>query len=663
MDKILKALHLRLDSTSKSLTKNAISQLIIKILFQYTSPIDLKTIGENLKSILKTTIDQQRIDDGLKKLLNNQEIKYVKKKYSLTRSNRKTLEKRYSESEERLKRIITKYFQPFNSEYEIVKEWFSDATVEFFKSYSKEWISDLCYNKSQKLKTKKETIFEHIERRTKNNINLEANDVNNLIDRFTECLTHKKDADIDAHLWEYGTSAFAANLLQSSIGADPISINAFRDSKCVLDTNVLMNIGLEASEYHHAIKKLDTIFDELKIRPGYLHITKEEYTNTVSLKNDEILRTASKFSYDVIKETDDHYIQSAIQRQCHLYEDFQSFCQQILSPPKTLDEKNTIEYFNNDKELKKIIENAQNNEQKKTELNTIFKNVTGNDKRENALVHDVGLIAGIEYYRKNEKAFILSQEISINKYSHTKPTIDNLPLAIRLETLINMLAIDNGGTEVNPTDFSNLFADMIRFNLQPDKDTFQVADLAKLLDTELQIEQLPANEVIKLANNLHQNRSVGMSDEEVSLALNRDFQDVKLKFVEDFDIAQNELAFEKTENEKFKQSLSKTETALRKRIETEEEKKYDDSVLWSRLIWFLIVPLSILFLTCVGIYYFQDTTSQSNFKNYSIGIGINIVLWIFTSLIVTKPKLIKRNLSKRNEIDGIVEKRFREEIK
>ena len=43
--------------------------------------------------------------------------------------------------------------------------------------------------------------------------------------------------------------------------------------------------------------------------------------------------------------------------------------------------------------------------------------------------------------------------------------------------------------------------------------------------------------------------------------------------------------------------------------------------------------------------------------------GINLVLWILTSLIVTKPKLIKRNLSKRNEIDGIVEKRFKEEIK
>jgi hypothetical protein len=662
LDKILKALHLRLDSTSKSLTKNAVSQLIIKILFQHSNPINISTIEDDLKSILKTSIEKTRIEESLQKLLDNQEIKYEKKKYSVTRSNRRTLDKRYAESEERLERIVAKYFQPYNSDKEAVIEWFSDTTIEFFKSYSNEWISDLCFNKSQKLRTKKENIFKHIERRTKNNKNLDSSDHNNLVQNFIDCLLHKKDSDLDAHLWEYGTSAFAANLLQSSIGADPISINAFRDSKCVLDTNVLMNIGLEASEYHHAIKKLDSIFSELNIEPGYFHITEQEYTNTVANKNDEILRTASKFSYNVIKETDDHFIQSAVQRQCHLYEDFETFCQQILLPPKKLDEKQEISYFNDDKELDKAIEIAQNDEKKKIELNNIYKNVTGNDKREKALIHDVGLIAGIEFYRKNEKAFILSQEVSINKYSHTKPVIENLPLAIRLETLINMLAIDNGGTEVNPTDFSNLFADMIRFNLQPDKDTFQVADLAKLLDTELQIEQLPADEVINLANKLHHNRSVGMSDEDVSLALNRDFQDVKLKFVEDYDIAQNDLAFEKSENQKYKRSLTKTERALRNRIESEELKKYENSVLWSRAIWFFIVPIAITILTCVGIYYFQDNSSQSNFKNYAIGIAINIVIWIITSLIVTKPKLIKRNLSKKNEINGIVEERFRKEI-
>lgn len=662
MDKILKALHLRLDSTSKSLTKNAISQLIIKILFQYESAINLSQIENELKSILNTSIEKSRIEKGIEKLLENKEIKYEKKKYSLTKSNRRTLENRYSESQERLNRIIDKYFSPFNSQKEIVIEWFSDATIEFFKSYSVEWISDLCYNNSQKIKTKKENIFEQIDKRTRHNKDLDKDDKTKLVENFIECLVHKKDSDLDALLWEYGTSAFAANLLQSSIGADPISINAFRDSKCVLDTNVLMNIGLEASEYHLAIKKLDLIFSQLNIEPGYFHITEQEYINTVSLKTDEILKTASKFSFDVIKETDDHFIQSAIQRQCHLYEDFEAFCKQILLPPNKLDSQQEIFLFNNDPELDKVILQAQNDEKKKEVLNKIFKDKVGRDKRENPLNHDVGLIAGIEYYRKTTKAFILSQESSINQYSHSKPIKDNLPLSLKLETLINMLAIDNGGTDVNPTDFSNLFAQMIRFNLQPDRDTFQIADLSKILEVELQIDQLPPDEVIKMANNLHQNRSKGLTDEEVNLELNRDFQNVRLKFVDDFDNAKEELTYSKRENEKHKKKLSKAETALKNRIKAEESKKYDNEVTLSRFIWFGIIPIAVTALTCLAIYFFVNNQAQSNFENYILGIVFNILFWSITSLVFTKPRLTKYNETRKIRIDVLVEERYTREI-
>lgn len=662
MDKILKALHLRLDSTSKSLTKNAISQLIIKILFQHTNPISFTQIEDDLKSILKTKIDPERVEKGVEKLLDKNEIKYQKKKYSLTRSNRKTLETRYSESQSRLDRIICKYFEPYNSKKEVIIDWFSDATIEFFKSYSVEWISDLCYTKSEKLKTKKENIFKKIERRTLNNKNLDKDDQLKLVESFIDCLIHKKDPDLDALLWEYGTSAFAANLLQSSIGADPISINAFRESKCVLDTNVLMNIGLEASEYHLAIKKLDKIFVELRIEPGYFHITEQEYINTVANKKEDILRTAAKFPYDVIKETDDHFIQSAVLRQCHLYEDYETFCKEISTPPSKLDKVQEISIFNNDPELDKVIEAAQKDKSKKDELNDLYKGITGKDKREKPLIHDVGLIAGIEHYRKSTKSFILSQELSINSYSHSKPIKDNLPLAIKLETLINMLAIDNGGTDVDPTDFSNLFAQMIRFNLQPDKNTFEITDLSKLLDVELQIEQLPPEEVIKMANNLHKNRTKGLSDEEVNLELNRDFQEVKIKFVDDFDTAKEELSYERGQNKKNKVQLSKTEQALKNRIRQEETKGYDRKVTISRTIWFLILPISVTVLTLLAIYFFQNSETQTNFENYSVGIIANIFLWLITSIIVTKPKLAKLNESRKNEIDLKVDERLKNEV-
>jgi hypothetical protein len=663
LDKTLKTLHLRLDSTSKSLTKNAVAQLIIKVLFSSENALSIIEIESGLRNVLKTSIDENRILASLEKLLEEKDIKKEKGKFLLIRANRKELSKRYNESNDRLNRIVKKYFTPFNSEESDVIEWFSDSTIEFFKSYSTEWISDLCYKKSDKVKTKKEDIFKHIERRTNNNKQIEKDDYNTLVKKFIDCITNKKDVDLDAHLWEYGTSAFAANLLQSSIGADPISISAFRDSKCIFDTNVLMNIGLEASEYHYAFKKLDKIFTELNINPGYLHITEEEYINTIANINKEILKNVIKFPFSVIKETDDEFIQSAIKRGCHLPEDFQSFCEQISTPPKLIDENQEILIFNDDSDLDKEIITAQQDEKKKSNLNDIFKNATGRDKRERPLLHDIGLIAGVEFYRKKDKAFILSQEISINKYAHSKPPKENLPLAIKLETLINMLAIDNGGTDVNPNDFSNLFADMIRFNLQPQKDTFEIADLSRLLDTELQIEQLPPNEVINIANNLHQNISKGLSDDEVSLELNRQFQDVKLKFVDDYDIAQEKLIYEKREKENHKRKLTKTELALRNRIKKEEFENYDSEVRKNQLIWYLAIPFSTVILTLIGIYFYNNSQSQTNFQNFIFGIIANIAFWLITSFSLTKPKMKMLNESKKNEIEDKIDKRLLEETK
>lgn len=663
MDKTLKTLHLRLDSTSRSLTKNAISQLIIKVLYSKKTSVSFSDLEIGINEVLKTTIDAKRIEEGIEKLLEKEEIKFERNLYSLTRANLRQLDKRYDESKERLERIVETHFTPYHSDKESVIEWFSDATIEFFKSYSKEWISDICHKKSEKVKEKSTDIFAHISRRTANNKSLDKKDHTLLVDKFVDCLLNKKDSDLDALLWEYGTSAFAANLLQSSIGADLISIAAFKNSKCILDTNVLMNIGLEASEYHQALKKLDLIFNQLNIKTGYFHITKDEYVNTVSNLNKDILRTVTRFNYSVIKETDDHFIQSAIKRQCRNLDDFQTFCQDISSPPQHFDSIQEIDLFNDDPKLESAIEQACKDENKKTELNTIYYNVTGKDKREAPLVHDVGIIAGTEYYRQTEKAFILSQEISVNKYSHSKPTLENLPLAIRLDTIISMLAIDNGGTEINPTDFSNLFADMIRCNLQPDKNTFKITDLSKILDTELQIEQLPAEEVVRIANTLHANIAKGLNDEDISLELNRQFQEVKLKFVDDLTEAQINLTYEKGEKEKLKKQADKSENLIKTMFRGEELGKLDKTIGRNRTIWYFGLPLGVTIFSCVGVYLFQNTDTLSNFKSYLVAILVNIIVWLVTSIFVTKPILLRKTEKAKFEVEKIVQQRYDEEIK
>ena len=48
--------------------------------------------------------------------------------------------------------------------------------------------------------------------------------------------------------------------------------------------------------------------------------------------------------------------------------------------------------------------------------------------------------------------------------------------------------------------------------------------------------------------------------------------------------------------------------------------------------------------------------------NFVIGIIINIVLWVFTSLIIITPKLRKKSLYEKNLIEKTVETRFKNEV-
>ena len=54
MDKTLKTLHLRLDSTSKSLTKNALGQVIIKMLFLAEKNLSAKEICQKVDRVFST---------------------------------------------------------------------------------------------------------------------------------------------------------------------------------------------------------------------------------------------------------------------------------------------------------------------------------------------------------------------------------------------------------------------------------------------------------------------------------------------------------------------------------------------------------------------------------------------------------------------------------
>lgn len=568
MDEILRSLYLRLDTNTKYLAKNAESQLLVKIIYQKQNA-KFNEIFDSYSEIIKNA-NKQRLEELVNDLCKRNEISKNKHGYYISRSKCEKIEKAHAESQERFARIV-KNLEPYFSETRNIENWLTDIMMRFFNAFSDDWMSDLCYN-IDSIARRKDSIKDVIRKRTLNNRHIDKRDRDLLTNKFVELIL-RKEPDITEFLWEYGTSAFAAKLIKNSYSTDDLTVETFKDSWCILDTNILMHIGLECSEYYNSFKVLENVFTELGISVGILYITKLEYIAAIECKKEQILKIAKLYDAEVLKKTDDQYLQTAISKGCRTEEEFLTFFEQLSEIPNYIYKKVPIHILDNDKKLEKNVTAAQRDETKQQELNSIFKSITGHDKKKNALIHDVGLISGANYLRGTGKYFIISQEVSVNAYAKKKPSVHDLPIAIRIETLLNVLAL-NGSTHIISNDYKTLFADIIRKNLQPSKDAFTIPDLSIMLDKNEQISKLPPDKIVSIAQEIHRKRLLGASDEEITIDMTRKIQGAKIEVVEDLSKAQQELSSERRDKEHYRIQASRGESALRKRIEKEVRNEY-----------------------------------------------------------------------------------------
>ncbi|OFQ08904.1 hypothetical protein HMPREF2955_00270 [Prevotella sp. HMSC073D09] len=309
----------------------------------------------------------------------------------------------------------------------------------FFGTFSDDWISDLCY-KAGTIARRENSILDVIQKRTANNNELNKQDKETLPKKFLQMIL-MREPDVTNFLWEYGTSAFSAKLIKNSYTTDDLTLETFKDSYCILDTNILMHIGLESSEYYTSFKVLENIFKELGINVGILHITQNEYLAAVRSKKEQVMNLVAKYEQEVLEASNDQYLKTAIKRHCQTEEDYKRFFSCIEHVPKYIYKNSQIFLYDDDQALEDKIAKAQSDETKLSELNSIYKSVTGRDKKEYALLHDVGLINGAHYLREKGKYFILSQEVSVNTYAKKKPFVNELPIAMRIQTLLRVIQL------------------------------------------------------------------------------------------------------------------------------------------------------------------------------------------------------------------------------
>jgi len=665
MRKKLQALYIKSDTSCKELSKTALTQLILKVIYFYDEPITNETIRTEVNGILHSNLKIDRIEDALIFLLSEEKILNQEAGYILTVSKRRKFDLALQEHEERQNRIIEKYFSHTKSKRSTIENWFENVTIDFFTEYRSEWIAEKAY------KVRAENAYDGlrsiVKKETYQDSDIDSEDKDWLIAQYINFF-NSSDEDLNSIFWDYGTCAYSSSLITADNAANQITIDTIKNSKFILDTNILMYLTLEGGRYYESYNALGKIFKELKIQPGYFYITRDEYIRSVANKKEQIINIINNYEETIIEQLDDDFIKTAKGRQCISEEDYIRFFDDLLDLPTEFSNEIKLELFD-DENIKSNIEKGSEDEELIELLNSIFKNrhnyrgdathseilIDEKGKKRKPLMHDAGLIRGAEYLRTQENCFILSREISVKQYGILKAVRDEPFISIGLDTLIGLLAIDSGGIDIDPTNFKPLFAKIIKLALLPEKGIFQVEDLVRMFDIEQNISNLPDEDVISIAHDMHKYQMSDMNDSKITVEIQRKFQSAKMRLKSDLNSAKAELIGERKQKDIYKKSSEQAENALRIKVKKEI---LTENRLWyrrQRLLYFLYLPLITVILTFLIVFQIKNNLFES-WLSHLIAILINIVAWFIIDFFVMLPKLTKKFKSRLSDVDKEVEK-------
>jgi hypothetical protein len=266
------------------------------------------------------------------------------------------------------------------------------------------------------------------------------------------------------------------------------------------------------------------------------------------------------------------------------------------------------------------------------------------------------MVNGVRFLRRTERTWILTRDGSLGAFSKAFPELGDYPLSISLETLVNLLAVNDSGTEAESTDFGHVFAAIAAHRVFPGT-VMQVEDLTRLIDVEAQFAELPADEIDSMARRVNKLRFDGASDGDVAIEINRTFQRYKRKFETQLEeqkressITKNLLCDEATKNQRLAQTL-------RGDMSTKLRRRYHRELALEILGCGLLVALSVaLILLLTGLYSFTDKPDGD--LQLWIGVGVNLLSTVILEIVIFGPNALKRYRDKKTHLGEIVEQKI-----
>lgn len=611
------AVNLRYGTVAKSLKALAFSDISAKALFLLNKPLNISEISKTVAVILGVKkISPNLVEKGLLELKSDGRVRQSGDKWSLLDSAKQEIEKEVAQSEDILSRLLKRNF-PGDIDTAVIHAWFINATSDFFIYNGDEWVQSICKgsgNFAKGLKTLDELLDPSIK---KHKLGTHSNQLKDAFRGFLE----SHDKEDQRYLVNIGYAMFSARLVAADVGADPITLEELRGSYFLVDTNFFYALQLDSSGVAESMQALGEALKEIDAKLLFLHETEEEYGRVLVGKKGEILKLIDVYPFDVVIDSDDRFIVTAISRKCKDKSDFERFFGTLGPLPKEMvsgllinkldDPKTnaTVAQAKGGADLKKLI-------QKWCLKMRPFWN--RQPKSNSALGHDAALVLVTESERASgKKIYILTLDRSLQACCAERAGNHNLPAAIYMEGLIQILAANNAGPGVDAANFAPLLTNILLRRCIPPERMYSPQDLHWLYGIQKNVASFKPEKIKQIALEVTKARLAGKTatDEKLQRTIHRLYQEEIKHTTKEVEEAHERARSAEQESTQERTRRSDVES----RLGTYERKETLRKACWvlaKTLLWRL---LGVIIFGVVVYYIFKESLNQESLLSLVLG--------------------------------------------
>lgn len=522
------ALRLHVSSTAQDHRAVCYCHMACKVLYAAGERrLTPQEVGQEIANALKlASVRSGELDAGLRLASTENLAEQNSGRWTLTGEGQRLVADCLTQNRERTRSIIDRHFHTIPNP-DRIKDWFQDTCCDYFGQYGTAWVTAMSNGKTAR--GSHISLDDLIERTVKKHgLHSELSVLRN---GFVAFIASRQFKDRE-HMWELAQSMFAARLLASSLGADPLTRRQLADSVVLLDTNILISLAIDSRQQPEAFAALGRVLKSLNAQLRFVPTTEDEYRRVVTRYRNSmihIVETLGDGALESIKGAADDFSVAVIARGCQSLEDVERFFDAIIDPPRNWGEDLEIARLD-DEGIRTALEEDAQDPHLSAAIADVSRQSRPYEKPADSVNHDVSLFNAVEYLRRQgQSAWVLTLDKTMHYLAAERSVSHEIATWLRLDTLMSLLALDAGGESFAAQEFAPLLGLMLKQDLSPSHEAFQLIDLEWLVEIEDEARALSPDERTDLARLIAKARMAGRGpgDPTLRLSIHRAVQGYK----------------------------------------------------------------------------------------------------------------------------------------